>query len=112
MSESTELLSAIHEIRDLVRLMAEPQIAASDEKMRQQLIGAVGKSQAKARAALLMDGSHTQAAIHSETKINKGHLSTFVKQLGEAKLLSGDAKRPKLAIPIPSDFLEKTRGDE
>jgi len=109
MSESTELLSAIHEIRDLVRLMAEPQIAARDEKLRQHLISAVGKSEPKARAVLLMDGSRTQAAIHSETKMNKGHLSTFVRQLGEAKLLSGEAKQPKLAIPIPSDFFEKAR---
>src|SRR6266498_430685 len=110
MSEPTELLNAIYEIRDLVRLMAEPQIAARDERLRQQLISAVGKSEPKARAVLLMDGSRTQAAIHSETKMNKGHLSTFVKHLGEAKLLSGDPKQPKLAIPIPSDFFEKARG--
>jgi hypothetical protein len=109
MSESTDLLNAIHEIRDLVRLMAEPQIAARDEKLREELINAVGRSEPKARAVLLMDGSHSQTAIHTKTGMHQGNLSTFVKQLGKAKLLTGDLKQPKLANPIPSDFFEKSR---
>jgi hypothetical protein len=59
-----------------------------------------------------MDGSHTQADIQRETKINQGHLSTLVKKLGTSKLLSSDGKRPKLAISIPPNFFEAEGGDE
>jgi hypothetical protein len=89
--------------------MAEPQIAARDEKLRENLIRIVGKSEPKARAVLLMNGNHTQAVIHSQTRMNKGNLSTLVKQLDAAKLLDGDPKQPNLAIPIPPDFFEKAR---
>lgn len=109
MSESTDLLHTVHEIRDLIRLMTEPQIAARDEKLRENLIRIVGKSEPKARAVLLMNGDHTQAVIHSQTGMNQGNLSTLVKQLDAAKLLNGDPKQPHLAIPIPPDFFEKAR---
>ena len=33
----TELLNAIYEIRDLIRLMAEPAIAERDKKLRAEL---------------------------------------------------------------------------
>jgi DNA-binding MarR family transcriptional regulator len=109
MSESTDLLSAIVEIRDLVRLMAEPQIAARDQKLRDELIRIVGKGAAKTKAALLMNGAHNQTAIRAQTGINQGNLSTLVKELGKSKLLTGDPKQPKLAISIPSDFFEKVQ---
>ena len=113
MSESTELLGAVHEIRDLIRLMAEPQIAARDQKLREELIRIVGKSEPKAKVVFLLDGAHTQAAIHAETKMHQGNLSTFVKELGKAKLLSGtDSRQPKLAISIPADFFEKAKTKE
>jgi hypothetical protein len=55
-----------------------------------------------------MDGNHTQTAIHKETGINNGHLSTLVKQLGQSKLLAGDGKNPKLAISIQTNFFEQS----
>jgi hypothetical protein len=106
---STELLSAICEIRDLVRLMAEPQIAARDQKLRDELIRIVGKSLPKAKSVLLMDGSRTQLAIRQETGMNQGNLSTLVKQLSASKLITGDGKQPMLAISIPSNFFEKAK---
>jgi hypothetical protein len=102
----TEILSAVQEIRDLVRLMAEPAIAERDQKLRGELRRIVGNSVAKSKSVLLMNGNRTQAAIHGETGINKGDLSTLVKRLKEAKLLSGDGKEPKLAIAIPANFFE------
>ena len=57
-----------------------------------------------------MDGSRTQAAIHKQTAINKGQLSTLVKQLNQSKLLTGDPKTPKLAITIPPNFFDQTGG--
>jgi len=67
MSETAQLLEAISEIRDLIRLMAEPQIAARDQKLRDELIRIVGKSESKAKVVLLMNGNNTQAMIHSQT---------------------------------------------
>src|SRR5438477_11312089 len=100
----TDLLNTICEIRDLLRLIAEPHIAARDQKLRDALREVVGRSTAKQESVLLMDGTRTQATIHRTTEINKGHLSTMVKQLAEAQLLEGDTKLPKLTISIPSNF--------
>jgi hypothetical protein len=107
-----EILSAVREIRDLLRLMAESAIAERDRKLRNELRRIVGKSAPKAKAALLMDGSRTQRAIRRETGINQGNLSTLVKQLNDGKLLSGDGKEPELAIPVPANFFENGETDE
>jgi len=103
---NTELLDAIYEIRDLIRLMAEPAIAERDKKLRAELRRLVGNSSPKAKAVFLMDGTRTQAVIQKDTGFNQGHLSTLVKQLNANKLLAGDAKQPKLAISIPENFFE------
>jgi hypothetical protein len=103
---SDELLSAIHEIRDLICIMAEPAIAEHDKKARAELRRLVGNSAKKAKAAFLMDGSRIQSVIQKETGVNQGDLSTLVKQLNASKLLSGDGKQPKLAISIPKNFFE------
>jgi hypothetical protein len=113
MSEhSEEILNAVREIRDLIRLMAEPAVAGRDKKLRSELRRIVGNSTSKAKAALLMDGNRTQRAIHNETGINEGNLSTMVKQLKEHGLLSGDGKAPRLAISIPTNFFEEPTSDE
>jgi hypothetical protein len=112
MDEPSEVLKAVCEIRDLVRLMAEPAIAARDQKLRAELKKIVGKSTANSRSIFLMDGSRAQAEIQREAKINQGNLSTLVKKLNESKLLAGPAKKPKLAISIPSNFFENEEADE
>lgn len=99
-----DLLTAVCEIRDLVRLIAEPQIAARDQKLRDALRGIVGQSAPKQKSVLLMDGKRTQTMIRQETGVNAGHLSTMVKQLAKAKLLSDDTKHPALVISIPQNF--------
>ena len=40
------------------------------------------------------------------------NLSTLVKQMAERKVLSGDGKKPKLAITIPASFFEGGASDE
>ena len=112
MSESSELLSAVQEIRSLIRLMAEPAIAERDRKLRAELKRIVGSSVPKSKSVLLMTGARTQSDIQRETGMNKGNLSTLVKHLNEAKLLSGDLKSPKLSITIPSTFFESELADE
>ena len=76
MDVNSELLEAIQEIRDLVRLMAEPAIAERDKRLREELRNIAGKSAPKAKAVLLMNGSRTQKEIHTESGMHQGHLST------------------------------------
>lgn len=109
---SAEILSAVREIRDLLRLMAEPAIAERDRKLRSELRRIVGNGVSKAKAVMLMDGSRSQSAIQRETGINQGNLSTLVKQLNGVKLLSGDGKSPKLAISVPASFFESEGKNE
>jgi hypothetical protein len=106
MDENPELLNAILEIRDLLRLVAEPAIAERDKRLRVELKRIVGKGPAKQNAVLLMDGIRTQSDIQRQAKVNQGNLSTLVKQLKECKLLDGDGKKPKLSISIPTTFFE------
>jgi hypothetical protein len=107
----TQILTALCEIRDLVRLIAEPQIAARDKKLRDELIRIVGSGDSKKKAVLAMDGSRTQMEIHKQTGMNLGNLSTLVKQLSKSELLSGDLKKPKLTFPIPPNFFDLDGGN-
>lgn len=103
MNEQTELL---REMRDLLRVMAEPAIAKRDEKLRAALREIVGKSKAKADAVLAMDGSKSQTAIRNDAGIDAGNLSRLVKALRAEQLIAADEKHPKLAISIPRNFFE------
>jgi hypothetical protein len=103
----TQILTALCEIRDLVRLIAEPQIAARDKKLRDELVQIVGNGASKRKAVVAMDGSRTQMEIHKQTGMNLGNLSTLVKQLSKSQLLLGDLKKPNLAFPIPANFFDQ-----
>lgn len=105
--ESGEVSAAILEMRDLLRLLAEPAIAARDKKLREELRKIVGTSPQKRGAALLMDGTRPQSTIGKEAGIKKGNLSVFVKQLKGAGLITSDPKQPKLSIPIPATFFDQ-----
>lgn len=104
MSEDTEIL---REIRDLLRLVAEPALAKRDERLRETLQEIVGASQQKARAVLLMDGARSQATIRNDCGIDAGNLSRLVKALREAELIGPDDKNPQLVFPTPSNLLER-----
>ena len=107
MSDSTEMLKVLAEMRDLLRLMAEPAIAERDKKLRETLRGIAGANTSKnAKSILLMDGAKNQATISKECGIDKGQLSTLVKKLAAAGLLAGDPKQPQLAITLPKNFFE------
>ncbi len=103
MHEQTELL---REMRDLLRVIAEPALAKRDERLRASLREAVGKSNAKAKAVMLMDGARNQAAICKESGIDPGALSRLTKGLREAALIAADEKHPKMIISIPPTFFE------
>ncbi|MBZ5664441.1 MAG: hypothetical protein LAO30_07525 [Acidobacteriia bacterium] len=104
MNEQTELLS---EIRDLLRLIAEPALAKRDEGLRVALRELVGRSKPNAKAVLLMDGTRTRAAIRQGSGIDQGNLSRLAKSLREKGLITAD-EQPKLLIAIPANFFETT----
>ena len=106
MNEQTELL---REMRDLLRVMAEPALAKRDEKLRSSLTEIVGRSELKEKSVTLMDGSRGQAAICKEAGIDKGALSRLVKSLREKELIDADGSHPKLVISIPPNFFSVTR---
>lgn len=103
MSEETDLL---REIRDLLRLLAEPAIAKRDERLRGALLQIVGKSKAKAKAVHLMDGTRAQATICKESGIDHAALSRLTKALRTESLVAEDEKHPRLAIQVPANFFE------
>lgn len=104
MSDDTEILQ---EIRDLLRLIAEPAIAERDKKFREALRVIGGSAASKtAKAILLLDGTKTQADIAKACGIDKGNLSGLLKKLKTAELLKDDSKRPQLVISIPANFFE------
>ena len=98
----------MREMRDLLRVMAEPAIAKRDEKLRAALVEIVGKGAAKAKAVLLMDGLRSQAAICKESGIDKGGLSRLTKALRTQALIAADEKHPKLVISVPPNFFQNT----
>lgn len=98
MPENTEL-KVLYEIRDLLLLIAEPQIAQRDKAFREQLRKIAGKSEKKIRAIILMDGSRNQATIVKEVPIDFGQLSKLVKNLATAKLLK-PGNNPEIVIPV------------
>lgn len=109
MSDDTELL---REIRDLLRLMAEPALAKRDERLRASLRQIIGKSKQKADAVVLMDGTRSQAAIRKECGIDDGNLSRLVKVLRDSELIGSDDKHLKLAFPVPSNLPDLVSKDK
>lgn len=108
MSESSDMLSVLEEMRDLLRLIAEPAIAERDKKLRDTLRTLTGSGKGnKPKAVLLMDGTRTQAKIVEDCGIHKGQLSELVKAMREADLLKGDPKQPHLMISVPPNFFDE-----
>ena len=105
MDEQTELL---REMRDLLRVIAEPALAQRDQRLRTALRETIGKSKLKAKAAVLMDGTRNQAVIRKEAGIDQAELSRLTKTLRNSALVTGE--NPKLTVLIPSNFFE-TDGD-
>lgn len=101
-----EQIDLLREMRDLLRVIAEPALAKRDEKFRKSLRDVVGKSKLAAKAVLLMDGGRSQAAIYKEAGMDQGTLSRLVKSLRAQALLASDDKHPKLMIAIPPNFFE------
>lgn len=109
MDEQTQLL---REMRDLLRVIAEPQLAARDKKLRGALLDVVRESTRRAKAVLLMDGSRSQAELYKESGMDQGGLSRLVKALRAKELIKGDEKRPELALSIPPNFFDNAEKED
>ena len=109
MSRELELLE---EIRDLLQIIAEPQLAKRDAKLRSSLVDSVGGSEKKAKAVQLMDGSRSQSAVAKESGMDPGNLSRLVKSLVVAKLIEGDEKKPKLVLKVPPDLFQRNNEND
>jgi hypothetical protein len=96
--DETEL-DVLRDIRDLLTLLAEPQLAERDKARRDQLRKLAGRGGKNMKAVLVMDGTRSQAAIVKEVPIDAGQLSLLVKALREAQLLK-DAANPTMVIPV------------
>jgi len=103
MGGDTEIL---REIRDLLRLIAEPALAKRDERLRTSLAQIVGKSRQKAEAVALMNGSRSQTEIRKECGMDNGNLSRLVTALRKSKLIGPDDKHPNIMFPLPSNLLD------
>src|SRR5689334_11609522 len=109
MAENIEIL---REIRDLLRLIAEPALAKRDDRLRTSLLQIVGKSKRKAAAVVLMNGTRSQSTIRNECGIDMGDLSRLVKALRAEGLIGADDKHPKVVFPVPSNLPEVVAGDK
>jgi hypothetical protein len=101
--EQTELL---REMRDLLRVMAEPALAERDKKLREALLEVVGSSKKRADVALLMNGTRSQADLRKESGMDSGNVSRLVTALREKQLVKEDDKHPELVITIPPNFFD------
>ena len=106
MNEQTKLLC---EMRDLLRVIAEPQLAARDKRPRSALLKVVGHSTRRAKAVLLMYGSRSQADLYKESGMDQGDLSRLVKALRAKELIRSDEKRPELALSVPPNFFDRAK---
>src|SRR5438128_4098246 len=105
MDEQTELL---REMRDLLRVIAEPALAERDKKLRALLLEVVGKSKQKSEVVLLMNGSRSQADLRKESGMDGGNLSRLVMALRAKQLIKADEKHPELVLSIPPNFFENS----
>lgn len=109
MDEQTQLLQ---EMRDLLRVIAEPALAERDKKRRAALLEVVGKSKRKAQVVILMDGSRSQTGLHRDSGMDQGDVSRLVKALRDKQLIKADDKHPELVISIPPNFFESLKNQD
>ncbi len=102
---SDQLLTAVLEIKEMLKLIAEPHLAQRDQKRRTALIGIVGKSAWKRQMVPLLDGTKTQVELRKIIKADQGDLSKFIKFLKEAELLR-EGEKPHLNLDLPANFFE------
>jgi hypothetical protein len=101
--EQTELL---REMRDLLRVIAEPALADRDKRVRKAIREVVGRSKQKAGAVLLMNGKRSQSELRNAAGMDSGNLSRLVAALRDRALIKPDERQPELVISVPPNFFD------
>jgi hypothetical protein len=107
-----QVLKVLQEMRDLLQLIAEPQIAVRDRRQRDSLRGIAGKGEKTRKAVLLMDGSRKQKDIASSVPMSPGQLSDLVKELRANNLVCDGVIGPKITIHVTKASLEGVGASE
>jgi predicted transcriptional regulator len=96
-----QILETLKDIRDLLRLSAQPTLDAALAEIRRL----VSTSDKKLTAVVLMDGTKSQSEIAKVSAYDKSDLSKLVKQLTDLGVLSSSSVNPKLLIPVTTQIL-------
>jgi hypothetical protein len=94
MSDNVEVLIQIRDLLIPISAVAKAQLADTAPHRIRSIVGS-GQRQ---RAASSMDGSRTRVQIQQHTGISAPNLSTLIKELREAGLVTESDSKPRLAV--------------
>jgi hypothetical protein len=100
-------IEILRDIRELLTLIAEPQLESRDKKRRDDLRKVAGRSNKNIAAIMLMSGLNSQKEIAKRTNFDSGNLSRLVKALASAELLDANSENPKIVIPLSTQLFEQ-----
>lgn len=106
MKETEQQTELLREMVDLLRLLAEPQLAERDRKWRDELRKIAGKGDKNISAVKLMNGTRSQSTIAKEIPMDVGQLSKLVKSLRGADLLTSNIN-PEVVIPVTDTIFQE-----
>lgn len=99
--------SLLVEIRDLLKVMAGPELAKRDAHKLTKL-RAIAGSGAKKRAAILkMDGTRTRKQIIDEAEIGKSLLSDLISELKASDLVEEQNSTPVIRCVVTEALLSE-----
>lgn len=107
MTPAEQQIALLSEIRDLLQIIAEPQLADRDRKARQRIREVAGRSGKKQAAVLLMDGTRSRSEISQQSELDSGNLSRFIAELREAGVLAEPDGKAKTVCPLPPTLFEQ-----
>ena len=103
---SAEITHLLREIRDLLSVIAGPQLAIRDQKARGEIVQIVGRSARRRKAILLMDGRRRRVDIQQSTGIDSGELSRFLTALKDAGVCNEENGTPRLLVHVDAGLFD------
>lgn len=107
MEYNEKIVNLLTEIRELLRIIAEPQLAERDRQGRATIVKIVGRSQKRKSAVLLIDAVRTRADIQKLSEIDPGDLSRFMSELKEAQLCEEQSRVPRLRVSVDEKMFDQ-----
>lgn len=105
--DDTGAVRLLEEIRDLLKLIAEPQIRERERVGREMVRQIVGKSMKRRAAVLLIDGIRTRVQVQKEASIDQGDMSRLIAALVRAGVVTERDKVPQLKVDLDQSILEE-----